>query len=353
VNEIVVLSAVLVDKEAANRYLKTIEPDAFFGQGHAAAWRTLQEIQRRGLSYDPATVRQISGGTVDPDMLEEYAAERPKAPPNLRHHVEMLAWDRARLEAVRGPVSVFLEEIRNPAADPARVAALARSIPEALQGHGSRRYLRDPQQVVRDQALELTERRLGRAVYPFGIDGLDYYGNSKHDFRETANGRESLEGKARLIPGAAPGKVTVVCGLSGAGKTTTTAQIALSQAKMNRRVLFGAWEQGAGNTLETIAALSLGWSREDLMIGRYSETDQAELLEEMERLGEWIRFFELPFGRARGEREFNDRNLDLIQEHIAETGCDLFIADLFRRAMKETKPDDEEQALYRMQAITQ
>jgi len=349
VNEIVVISAVLVDPEVAKKYLPTIPSDSFFGQGHAAAWATLQEIQRRGLSYDPATVRQLSGGSVDPEVLEEYARDRPRVPPNLRHHIDCLHWDRVRLEAVRGPVAAFLEGIRNPATDPARVRALARSISDSFQGAGATRYLRDPQEVVRAHSLELTERRTGRAIYPYGIPGLDQYGE---DCFEVERGKKNV-GDFRLIPGAAPKKVTVVAGLSGAGKTTTTAQIALMQAKQKRRTLFGAWEQGAGATLETIAVLSLGMSRECVQTGDFNEIDQQEIEAEMERLGEWIRFFELPFGRARGEREFNDRNLDLIQEHIAETAPDLFIADLFRRALKETKPDDEEQALYRMQAITQ
>jgi hypothetical protein len=99
--------------------------------------------------------------------------------------------------------------------------------------------------------------------------------------------------------------------------------------------------------------MSLGWSREDLMVGAYTDADQAELEEEMRRLGRSIRFFELPFGRARGEREFNDRNLDTIQEHIELSGCEVFVADLMRRAFKETSPDDEEQALYRLQAMAQ
>jgi hypothetical protein len=103
-------------------------------------------------------------------------------------------------------------------------------------------------------------------------------------------------------------------------------------------------------TLELIAALSLDMSRSDVSRGRYTEEDERELVGEMERLGEYVRFFRLPFGRARSDRgSQNDRQIDLIRQVVSDSRCEVFVADLMRRAMKETKPDDEEQFLYRLQ----
>jgi replicative DNA helicase len=342
VNEIVMLAAVIVDVEAGARYLPTISADSFYGQGHAAAWAILQRLRTQGLSYDPATIKQMSGGAVDTDALEAYVAERPAVPPNLRYHAECIAWDRARVEAVRGPVSEFLEAIRNPLSEPTKVRALARAIGTSFDGMGDRRYLRDPAGLIREHRQELEDRRMGRAVFPYGIDGLDYYGDDDKD-----------PGAARLIPGAAPGKLTVVVGVSGSAKSTTTARMALEQARQGRKVLYGAWEQKSAMTLEIVAALSLGWSRTDMMVGRFSEADQEELLAEMERLSEWIRFLDLPYGRNAGERRTNDANLDLLHQYIADAAPDVFIGDLFRRVLAETDPDDEEQALYRVQAMAQ
>lgn len=350
VNEMVVIAAVIVD-EKARKYLDTLPPDFFYGKGHSAMWSALQEIRRRGLAYDPATVRQISGGKADVEMLEEYIRERPVAPPNLRHHVECVKWDRARVESARGPVSSFIEALRDPTAEPERLRSLSRQISVSFEGVGSRRYLRNPDQLVEEHSKELRERREGRATYPFGIEELDYY--CVGDERIIHEERIDLAGTPRLIPGAAPGKTTLLTGVSGSCKTTMSARLALGLERNGRKVLFGAWEQGSAMTLELIAAMSLGWSRTDLMIGNYNADEQQILEEEMRKLGETIRFFELPFGRARGGNEFNDRNLDTIQEHVAESGCEVFIADLLRRAFKETSPDDEEQALYRMQAMAQ
>ena len=79
VNEIVMLAAVMVDTEAASKYLPVIPAESFFGQGHSQAWAILQRIQQQGLHYDPATVQQMSAGAVSTEMLEGYAAERPRA----------------------------------------------------------------------------------------------------------------------------------------------------------------------------------------------------------------------------------------------------------------------------------
>jgi replicative DNA helicase len=351
VNEMVVIAAVIVGDEKARKLLDLLPADNFYGKGHAEAWGALREIRRQGLSYDPATVQQVSGGKVDVELLEEYVRDRPVVPPNLQHHADCVRWDRARVESARGPVTSFLEALRDPTADPGRLRSLARQVGSSFDGFGSQRFLRDSRQVVREHSRELTERREGRACYPFGIDGLDYY--SEGDTKEVDGQLVSIAGQPRLVPGASPTKMTLVTGVSGCGKTTMTCRMTLGLANQGLTVLFGAWEQGSGPTLEIIAAMSLGWSRTDLMVGAFSEEDQAELEAEMERLGEWIRFFELPFGRARGEREFNDKNLNLIQQYIADSAPDVFVADLFRRALKETAPDDEEQALYRMQAITQ
>lgn len=345
VNEVVMLAAVMVDTDAANRYLPTISPDNFFGEGHSAAWAALQRLRTQGLSYDPATVRQISGGTVNTDVLDAYAAERPAAPPNLRYHAECLAWDRARIEAVRGPVTQFLEAIRDPQTEPSKVRALARAIGTSFDGMGDRRYLRDPAALIREHRAELDDRRMGRAVFPYGLDGFD--------FRSVETPSGEVVAEPRLVPGAAPGKVTIVVGVSGSGKSTTTARLALEQARQGRKVLYGAWEQKSNMTLEIVAALSLGWSRSDIMAGRLTEAERDELLSEMERLSEWIRFLELPYGRAAGERRTNDSNLDLLHQYIADVNPDVFIGDLFRRVLTETEPDAEEQALYRAQAMAQ
>ena len=75
-------------------------------------------------------------------------------------------------------------------------------------------------------------RRGGAAVYPFGIDGFDVYGKD-----EKLDDGTDISNTWRVIPGCAPTKTTVVTGVSGSGKTTVTANIALAQVNAGRRVL--------------------------------------------------------------------------------------------------------------------
>jgi replicative DNA helicase len=338
-NESVVLAAVMVSKGAADELLPSYASDHFFARGHAKAWDVLREMQRRGLYYDPETVAQMSGGEVDVAYLEGLVKERPEQPPNLRHHVDALKWDRARAEAARGPLAALLASLRDVTASPDRVRQFARQLSDAFAGHGSAQYLVSAADVSRRHAKVLRDRMTGTACFSTGIPSLDVY----------ADGPES--GRPRLIPGTAPGKITCLTGVSGSGKTTTVAQMILGMIAQGRRVLVGAWETGEAPTLELIATMSLAMSRTDVMTGQFIESDAAALLAEMERLGEWVKFFRLPFGRARQDRgPANDRQLDLIRQVIADSRCEVFVADLMRRAMKETKPDDEDQFLYRLQA---
>lgn len=340
VNEQVVIAAACVSKEVADELLPTVPADHFFGRGHAKAWDTLRELQRRGMYYDPATITQMSGGEVDVSYLETLLKERPARPPNLRHHVDALRWDKARVDAARGPLGALLAALHDVTTPPDRVRQLARQIGESFAGHGSDRYIATAADVSRLQSKTLLERLEGLACYSYGIPSLDTYADGPNF------------GKPRMIPGTAPGKITCFTGTSGSGKTTIACQVILEMARQKRSCLVGAWETGPGPTLELMASMSLGFSRTDVMTGQYNREDVRDLCTEMERIGEYVKFFRLPFGRARAERgaSANDRQLDIIRQVMADSRCEVFLADLMRRAMKETKPDDEEQFLFRLQA---
>lgn len=345
VNEIVVIAAALCDPGVRKKLVAAVHPDAFFGEGHAAVWEVVVELERRGLAYDPATARQLSGGKVDGDYLDQILRDRPEAPPNLWHHVDVLRWDHARIDGIRGPVTDFLEALREPGADPERVRQLARRTASAFDHSGPLRYDRDPAALAESQIAEIRKRRGGLAVWPFGIQGLDVYPEG-----------EKLGGTWRMVPGLKPGHMTLVTGVSNSGKTTFSARVALAQAEAGRRVRYGAWEQGSGMTLELLAGMGLGIPRTRLMVGDVSELELESMKAEMERLGEFVRFFEVPFDRARGEKKrTNAKSLDLIQEYVEAWGAGggVVFLDLFARALVETKPEEEEQALYRLQAMAQ
>ncbi len=213
INEAVVIAAVVVSADARRRFL-SLPSNLFLAPGHGELWSILQDIYGRGLHYDPATVRQLSGGRVNPDIIDGYIAARPELPPNLNHHVESLRWDSTRIVAAKGPVAEFLTAMRDPTANPDQVRSLARNVYSAFDGTGSGRYRRSSAAILEDAASSLTRRRQGQAHYSYGFPGLDLYGSS--DFAPERDGkRRNLDGTPRLIPGAAPGMTTVVTGKTG------------------------------------------------------------------------------------------------------------------------------------------
>lgn len=280
-------------------------------------------------------IEQMSGGAVTAAYLEQLLHQYQGVPPNLRHHLQLLDWDRARVDAARGPLDRLLRALQDPQTAPDALRAMAVSLATSFDGWGARRHLLDPTELVRSH-MEIVRGRMGRRQpYPYGVEGLD----------------QDEDGKWRFIPGAEPGLVTTITGLSGSGKSTVAAIIALGLISQGRRVLYGAWEMKGNVTLELMAAINLGLSRTKLRVGEIVEEEFEKLRDEMTRLSDKVRFMNMPFGRTRGEKVSNDKNLDLLHGYIADSGCDVAIFDLWKRCLRYTDPDDEEQALIRQQAI--
>lgn len=335
VNEQLLITAAVGSRDMMKFLVGRAAPDHFFGAGHAVIWEAFTEMVRKGLDFSPALLHQLSGGKADVGYLQKLVNVHVAAPPNIRHHVEMLHWDKARVELARGPMQELLKQLRDTTTAPDVLKSTARKVVTSLDGYGSRRHLRDPQEIVREAMADIEQRRQGRAIFPYGLDGLDQY----------------EDGSWRMIPGCAPGQVTVVTGVPGGGKSTFTARMVCAMVDLKRRVLYGAWEMKDKLTLELIAGMRLGMSRTKLSTGVVSDAEMAALRAEMENVATYVRFLAMPFGRERGVKVDNDRNLDIIHGYISDSGCDVFVADLWKRCLRHTDPDDEEHALIRQQAI--
>jgi replicative DNA helicase len=345
VTEQVIIAAACVDVETRNHLVDIVQPDAMLAEQHRIIWSGIRELKHRKLEFDLATLQRLVGDKLDVSYLSELIRARPRVPDNMRFHLDNLFWDRQRAIAVTGPIASLVEAIRNPREQPERVRALARAVAQSFEGHGSS-FLIDPKELVREAVANINARLEGYAVYPFGIDGLDNYANSD---------------RRRMIPGAFPGGMTVVTGVPGSGKSTFTSHVGLGIARQGRRVLYGAWEVQAPMTLEIMACLSLGWKRSDLydVGGNESPTRQQfltrerviQIEERMHIIAQHITFMRNPFRRLVGQKITNAHNLDIVQEHIAESGCEVFIGDLWFRCLKDTDPAEEEQALFRQQAM--
>lgn len=358
-NEATVVAAAFLFPAARASTIARLLPDHFQQREHRDLWGIYQEAERRKLELDLALVEQLGSADLA-RYLEELIELRPTEPRNIAFHVQVMLWDHARVSAVRGPIPAFIEALRDPKTEPEVVKGFARSIAQCFDGYEDRKYLRDGAEVVREQMLDVEARVAGRAVFPYGLPGLDFIDPTLPE----------SDRKRRMIPGAAPGQITVITGVSGSGKTTVTASVVLGIAfpgwaegdfgRPGRKVLYGAWEVKGGMTLEILACISLGWSRSHLMDPGGNPTAAINTLEgrialrdRMALLATRIRFLENPFRRRSGEKRSNARNLDIVQGYIADSGCEVFIGDLWKRCLYETDPDEEEEALIRQQAMVE
>lgn len=347
VNEQVVIAACLLDAETRARLTQVLRPESFLVEQHRPVWVALSELARKGLAFDWATLEQVAGPKVDCKYLRLLADKHPTAPSaeNLHHHVQAMAWDRRKAIAVQGPLTSLLEALKDPIHPPERVGALARHVSESLSGAG-KSYVRESGELVGAVVDNLRRRQEGHACWAYGIEGLDR-------FEEGARNRrgDDIGGRHRMLPGAAPGQVTVLTAVSGGGKSTFAAHMALGLARQERRVTYAAWEPGGEVTLEVLAVLSLGWSRADVTEGRYTGENIVEIEERCHAISHWVRFMENPFQRVQKGKESNERNLDLVHQHIVDTGCEVFIADLWDRCLVNDDPSEEKRALLRQQAM--
>jgi replicative DNA helicase len=335
-NEQVLIASMLVSTEAAEHLLARVKPMQFVGDGHAALVDAIVQARRQGLALDAAALRQIAGDAVNPRYVEQLIKQHPKAPPNLAHHVAMLGWDTARARAVEGPIASLLGALTDPTADPERVRALARQVPQAFEGYGQRQYMFDSEQLIAEAMADISNRRNGQSHYPYGIPGLD----------------DRPDGKPRMTPGSKCGEITLVTAVSGSGKSTVLARMALGLARQKRKVLFGAWEMKAPLTLELVATFSLGWSRYMLSTGQLSNAQLVSLEQRMRQIAQYIKFWKFPWGRDMGKRpRSNEEVLDRIQGYISDSGCEVCIFDLLRRAFVDRRVEAEEAALEAMQVM--
>jgi hypothetical protein len=117
--------------------------------------------------------------------------------------------------------------------------------------------------------------------------------------------------------------------------------------------MYGAWEEGPGRVLERMACISLQLQRSRVKAGRLTTAEIKALRERMAVIAQHIKFMRMPFGKDRGTRRSHDEVLDEIHGYIADSGCDVVFLDLWRRAFRGLDPQDEEEALYRQQAIAE
>lgn len=338
VGEQAVLGAALVDAEVRKHVVRRLSPDLFLAPQHRAIALALRECENRALEPTPQAL--AAHGQSDEWGGDDYLrlvreAASPRA--NLRAHVRALEWDAARFRVLTGSHAALTDALCDPKAEPERVQAAARAVLSGVDGHGGRRFLRDPKLLAKTWRMELSIRRAGGGFVSTGYDALD----------------------SLLAEGFAPGRLTVLPGLSGVGKSVCAYNLALRAALAGRRVLYGSWEVGSVSALNSMVAAKTGIPLRKIIRADTMTSDESEIAgKAVEWICSRIRFMDNPFFQRRSggdrERPSNERNLDLLEGYVAEAGCELVFFDLWERMLAMRDPErDVAPALYRTHAMAE
>lgn len=340
-NEALVLrAAIALSKDDRARFraiVHSIGEDEFLVGAHCAMWRVLRTIADSNLEFTTATAVQLLAA--EPSQLEsEHLTEleaTAAVPANLEWHVKTLRWDATRARVLKGGLVELVQDLSDPRVTTERAMTSARSVVRALEGGAGRRFIHRRDERAATYKSELARRREKGNFYPCGFPAVD----------------------ARLSEGFMPGNTAVITGLSGSGKSTFAARLAINLARLGRKPLICAWEMGSTSTLDVLVSMLTGIALDDVIKGSYSDENWHRL----ERAADWVNkkimFMENAFfGQVavssdgkRQQRRSNDRNLDILEGYIAESGCDAIVMDLWDRILADQSPEAVTEALYRQQ----
>lgn len=337
-NERIVIGAAIADAAQRRTLTHTIPPDHMLVPTHGAMWRALRVMVDKGLTYDPETMRRLvvdEGITPDDAYLSGLEAEAG-VPENLEWNVSTLRWDATKARVLQNVLPQLLREMKDSKASPESVAAIARSMQRALADGAGRRSIRRKDELKRTYAHEMEVRRERQEVFSFGYASMD----------------------ARLVEGSMPGKMAIVVGLPGSGKSTFSVNACIKMARKGRRPLYCAWEMGTVSTLDVMIASVTLIELDRIVQGRVTDEEMARILKAKDWLVERITFMdgdaffgdELRGNNTRG-RKTNDHSLDLLEGYLAESASDVVFLDLWERCLVDLSYDGVTQALYRQQKM--
>lgn len=335
-NEQVVIQAAILSKQRRKALVHQLSSDEFLVPRHSLIWKALRAVEDQGLDYSNEIMTRMMRDEGGDDAALEYLAQLEEDLPdrvdNLEWHVGTLQWDATRARALKTSIPELIKAVKDPKATPNDVHASTRAVSRALEG-GGRRHIHRPEVLYRNYRAELAARRAKRNVYPLGFDVFDH----------------------KLTEGFMPGRTTVVAGVPGSGKSTVMAAWTIFLAQLGRRPLYCCWEMEPESMIDVMCSFMTGVTLRQIVQGELSDKDAKRVDKASKWILSKIRFMGLPFfdelRRGDKKKPSNDRNLDILEGYIAESGCDVAVYDVWERMLFWLDPSDVSRALIRMQDL--
>lgn len=306
-NEQVVLGALVNDEEAFRREVPRLDPVLFNLDVHQEMLEAFKELIRRGATYEADTVVQISGERVKlkylRDLESNFGALKPE---NLQVHLELLRAGAVKFAAAE-PFSRLYDALDDPHSKVNDAEEAALEILRKLREGGSRESrLRSGMTLFEDWYLDLADLRDKKAenFVPTHFKELD----------------------AKLYEGLRPGRIIVIAGRPGMGKSTFCSNLTLRLNHFGRRVLSVPVEAGTESVVEQMTCCKARIPAEKLI-----KTPDELTVDEMRAIQRNAKTILKP-----GLVVFDDQmsSLDELEMVVEQENFDVVILDLFEYLMQ-------------------
>jgi len=332
-NEMLVIGAAIADSDIRKRLVRQLSSDEFFDPKHPPIFSALRDMVDRALEYEYETALRLLQNETDDDAVAERLKkieENAKVPDNLEWIVNTFKWDAQRAMAYQNLVPKLIKTLKDPKAESTDVQSVTKSILRATESTNGVKHLYKDTELQRNYKNEIEQRRSDQKFYPLGWEAFDKC----------------------LTEGFKPKRMTVLAGLSSAGKSTVCAIWALRLAlQEKRRVLYCPWEMEVTGVVDVMCSHLTKIPLRQIIQGKLNYDEAEKVCKASETVTKNIQFMGFPFidDIRKGNKPSNDRNLQILEYHIAESGADVAVFDIWERMLRQKKPEEVELALHWMQ----
>lgn len=307
-----VLGACLVSEKALALSLAELSPVDFYAETHRVIYAAIKAAARTG------AVDHVS---VADELKNVEELERTGG----RQYVFQL------VESVPTAVNAHRYAKIVVAASKARGAIdAAERLKESCYGRPDE-YAEAPQRAIAELE-EVLRRDSSEGARPIR-DGLDELATWMHEARENKGITGIRTGIPKLdqaLKGLNPGRLYIVAGRPGAGKSLVCGQICLSAARRGKRVLLQSPEMRLHEYLRRLATASAGVSGERVEEGKVTKEEEKRIF------AEGAKMHDLPFFvDDRGTQTVAD-----IRRNVVRYEPDLLVVDYLQRLMPDDRRPD-------------
>ncbi len=338
-NERVVLATMAQDANVRRRLAFDLQARDFGDPKHKVAFRALTGMVKGGLTWSEDTFAELAGGedfggfSYLRALLEDYEPNR-----NVEYHVNRMRLDAAKFEILSELLPAVSESCQDPKSSPEELTSRLRAPLTRVEHVGQRFAKRGPE--LRESYYE--EMRLRRVVG----DVVEGTGFPVFD--------------RGLVRGFISGKMSLIVGRPGHGKSTWLANFIRNRLKAGKPTYLCAWEMHDLDYIDMMVSAETGIPAADLAlrVAQLSDEEARSIIDAVESFtnGDLLTIESNPFTKLRRPESrwaINERNLDYF-EGVIQQECGrypLFAIDVFSKMLGDRRPDSISEALARMHEI--